>query len=344
MSYSAEVLADSPIAYWRLGEPSGTAAVDDAGSTDGEYINTPTLAVAGAISDGDTAVHLTAANSEYVLVAGLTTAPSPLSIELWLNPEGSSLSDAGLAGWRDSATLKAFLYCNFDTLEFIIASSGGAGISVSGLSELSDSDWHHIVGTFDGTDARLYLDGVLVAGPTAKTFVGGTFDAFRIGQYGPGTIGTYPTASLDEVAVYDTALSAARVAAHYAAASLVPVTVTPTTLALALTEFAPTIAVSDHKLVTPGILELELATLAPSAVVSDHKLVTPGIAELLLAMFEPTVSVGGSALLTPFSRALVLTGYPPVVSVPLEAIAGDVLNQRRPRQRYWWYRGLRWRS
>ncbi len=50
-SYSASVLADSPLAYWRLGEASGTTAADASGNgRTGSYLNTPTLGAAGALA------------------------------------------------------------------------------------------------------------------------------------------------------------------------------------------------------------------------------------------------------------------------------------------------------
>ena len=56
--YSGEVLADSPRAYWRLGEASGTSAADSSGNNrTGTYLNTPTLSQTGALTaDTNTAV------------------------------------------------------------------------------------------------------------------------------------------------------------------------------------------------------------------------------------------------------------------------------------------------
>jgi len=55
--YSVAVAADSPIAWWRLGESSGTNAADSSGnSRDGTYAGTPTLGAPGYTRDGNTAV------------------------------------------------------------------------------------------------------------------------------------------------------------------------------------------------------------------------------------------------------------------------------------------------
>ncbi len=52
-SYGTEVLADSPVLFWKLNEPSGTNADDStANNRDGTYVNTPTLGVAGPLTSG----------------------------------------------------------------------------------------------------------------------------------------------------------------------------------------------------------------------------------------------------------------------------------------------------
>ncbi len=53
-SYSATVLQDSPLAYWRLGETSGTTAADSSGANrSGSYLASPSLNQPGALV-GDT--------------------------------------------------------------------------------------------------------------------------------------------------------------------------------------------------------------------------------------------------------------------------------------------------
>jgi hypothetical protein len=62
----------------------------------------------------------------------------------------------------------------------------------------------------------MYYDGALVGGPTAKTGTLTGAGSIKIGQYGFPS-GTGITGDLDEAAVYNVALSAATVSAHYAA-------------------------------------------------------------------------------------------------------------------------------
>jgi hypothetical protein len=69
------VLGLSPIAYWRLGEASGTSAADASGNGHtGTYVGSPTLGVAGLLTgDADTAV--TFGSGKYV------TTPTPARVQ-----------------------------------------------------------------------------------------------------------------------------------------------------------------------------------------------------------------------------------------------------------------------
>ena len=65
-NYSAEVLADNPIAYYRLSETSGTSANDSSPNNNiGTYVGTPTLGVGGAVTAAPAAGKLTVAWSGF---------------------------------------------------------------------------------------------------------------------------------------------------------------------------------------------------------------------------------------------------------------------------------------
>ena len=93
--------------------------------------------------------------------------------------------------------------------------------TITGPASVCDGAPHHIVGTADGTYARLYVDGVLVAGPTA-------LPSGALGPTGWTTLGAlrygttpsfayYLSGGLAVARIYDRTLSAAEVAANRAA-------------------------------------------------------------------------------------------------------------------------------
>ena len=114
-----------------------------------------------------------------------------------------------------------------------------AAFQVVSTNELDDGSWHHLVGVFDGTDLRLYIDGVLdstdpLTGAPATPTVAGYADGYGIGfgDFMDSDTGTAPGVrsgdvitdtlfgerfygSLDDVAMYSSALSATEINGMY---------------------------------------------------------------------------------------------------------------------------------
>jgi hypothetical protein len=88
------------------------------------------------------------------------------------------------------------------------------------ISEMTINDglWHHIVGVRNGTtgETLVYVDGVASA-PDAVTFTGNFSSTTKL-NFGWFNVAPYYwlTGSLDEIAVYNRALTAAEIAGHYA--------------------------------------------------------------------------------------------------------------------------------
>lgn len=225
--YPSEVLADGPLVYYRLNETITTPTFDtitNAGllgsSGNGVYAATVSHPVTGAIAGNSAA----SANGTILSVpynAGLNTAT--FTIEAWLKPNvthtGGTLTCAlssmhaasPRTGWLiyQSATgWNLRLYNGVDTAT-VVSTTGGAAQS---------NTWYHVVATFDGTDARLYVNGVGGA-PVTQTgpFVQNTDSAFNVGSRSDGAFGWNGTA--DEVAFYPSVLSTNDVVAHYDAAT-----------------------------------------------------------------------------------------------------------------------------
>ena len=76
---------------------------------------------------------------------------------------------------------------------------------------MGTSDWYHIVYTYDGTNIRGYVNGVLVLGATAAS---GNGTAATTSTVTIGSNVSYSSASnsiIDDVAIFNTALSAANI-------------------------------------------------------------------------------------------------------------------------------------
>ena len=222
--YSAAVLADAPTAYWRLGESSGVTAVDSGpNGFGGTYVATPTLGAAGALAgDSNTAVSFDG-TTERVDVPYRASLNGPqFSVEAWAFVTGGAGRYRAIVSNRDYAPGNArgwILYAApDDTWRFWQGSGSGNWHQTYG-PPVQLNTWTHLVGTFDGTTSRLYVNGTLVASATVQGFGVNTARPLRIaaGRNEVAAGDYYTPGRVDEVSVYSTALSATRVAAHHAA-------------------------------------------------------------------------------------------------------------------------------
>jgi hypothetical protein len=228
-AYSAAVLADSPVSYWRLDEPSGAIAADQQGANAGTYKGTVTLGQTGALTqsgDLDASVSLDGATG-YVSIpdsAGLRLGTGQ-SVECWIKPTSGDLSAGFVAlvvkgNWATGANTAFQFYLQSGALGF----ATGAAAAAVGASLIAGV-WQHCVVTWDGATVTYYLNGVPSSVSYSQAQGNSTGWPLAIGA---GTTSLVPALAnlyagpFDEVAVYSHVLSAARVAAHYQAGVAAP--------------------------------------------------------------------------------------------------------------------------
>ncbi|HYS28221.1 MAG TPA: LamG domain-containing protein, partial [Candidatus Limnocylindria bacterium] len=90
------------------------------------------------------------------------------------------------------------------------------GPTVTSLQLLALNTWYYVVATYDGTTAKLYINGKLDNSLSVTAVPKQTNDSLTIGRRPDGH---FTNALIDEVAIYPTALSADRIAAHWRIAS-----------------------------------------------------------------------------------------------------------------------------
>jgi concanavalin A-like lectin/glucanase superfamily protein/fibronectin type III domain protein len=225
--YTAAVTADSPAGFWRLGETSGTTAADFTGAFPGTYLNAPTLGVAGLLpAESDRAVRFDGTN-DYVRVAdapGLNPA-AQVSVEAWIRPD--VIPAAGTFASVVSKPEAYSLQFNGPKLEFTLMRSGARYRTQAPAGAVAAGQSYHVVGTYDGARTHLYLNGTEVASIALTGAVGSSTSSLSFGSWS-GSSERF-TGTIDEVAVYAKALSAARVQAHRSAAmSSDPTVLAPT--------------------------------------------------------------------------------------------------------------------
>jgi len=209
------VQADSPVSWWRVDEVEGTLAHDTMNRNNGALWNSPLGNQPSLVkSDPDAAMRFNG-TSQYVAVpdAASLRFGANLSLEAWLKP--TSLPAAGAFASIVTKAESYSLQFNGPRLEFTVMQSGVRRRLQAPAGAIVAGSTYHVVGTYDGSTQRLYVNGSQVASATLTGVATSTTNPLRIASWNGAK--EFFAGTLDEVAVYGTTLSAARVAAHFSA-------------------------------------------------------------------------------------------------------------------------------
>jgi hypothetical protein len=225
-AYAAQVLQDSPLAYWRFDEKSGTTAVDSSGhGHDGQYVGAVTLGQPGAIAgDPGTAVGFDG-KTAWMDAGDVFPFPgnAPCSLEAWVKPvtdseyhavisrnDGQGGTTSGYLIYIEPAADPAYV----DFAHYLFSGGNQQHDIDTSSGTIGTSDFTHIVAVYDGTTLSLYLNGQPVGSTAGTISTPATQNPFAVGAESGGAIAWF-NGPIDEVAVYGTPLSPARIQAHY---------------------------------------------------------------------------------------------------------------------------------
>jgi len=221
LGYREIILADSPAAYWRLGETAGTTAADETGSHAGTYQGACTLGRPGAIaSSADGALQV--AGAGYVDLGNVLNATADMSVECWVKLSATGVHQDVVSKEGDgpaSGYELGFAADNRVIWGVFAGTYYNIGAGGSGSLQISDTTlWHHLVGVRDSAAGllRLYVDGVQVDTAACGPGVAASPQPLLLGAYPHvGAPSLKLSGYLDEVAIYAAALTAQQVRRHY---------------------------------------------------------------------------------------------------------------------------------
>jgi hypothetical protein len=211
------------IGYWKLDEGSGTNIADNSGSGSGKN---------GVIVNPSGAIWTKECNHKNCLYfngnGGYVDIPNSLPFTQITLEASIYPSDCGTLNKNDNSHSSStpltvgvstvnntyFEYRNDCHFEFNLYDSNGAWKSVGTI--LVPGLWYHVIGTFDGTNQRLYVNGQPVASGTSN---GMKLDNtnIRIGVNDPSST-TYEgnfIGKIDEVKIYNIALGSDEIPKYY---------------------------------------------------------------------------------------------------------------------------------
>jgi len=231
-TYASIVLADGPVAYFQLDDPAmTTTTVDGVGGLVGHVQG---LAMPGAAPPFPGANHAYAFNgvNGSIEVGDVLpfTGNAPFTIEAWVENgrEDTQFNYAIVSKWRQPGTIPPsgwlFYYQEGDDLipAFKIQRQDAAGIGFSATAYATTPGemWHHVVGTYDGMQLSIYLDGLYGSSHDSMEQLEHLDLPLEIGAQNGNSHDGPALGSIDEVAIYDHALTDTQILAHYNARSL----------------------------------------------------------------------------------------------------------------------------
>jgi Concanavalin A-like lectin/glucanases superfamily len=238
LTYSQTVLKDKPSLFWPLNDTGSTAADASPNGFNGNYTGGTTQGVPGPLT-GSRATAFGGSNGN-VVSQKKVTGPQTFTVEGWFKTTantGGKIIGFGNYQYGLSTGYDRHIYMmNDGQLVFGVYNSKDETIETPNV--YNDGQWHDVVATYNASDTTgpnlaLYVDGHLIGTATSSSAqsytgywrVGGdNLNGWNLDPWGSNSQGTtqpnsyYFNGTVADVAVYPTALTAAQVTAHFAAA------------------------------------------------------------------------------------------------------------------------------
>jgi YD repeat-containing protein len=222
------------IDYWRMAETSGTSFADNIGGHTATALNGVTLGGAGALAggaDSNPSASFDGTNDAASTALNLS-ATNKLTVEFWLKWSSfANNDDLAFEFTPNSSNTNGGFFVDPNSSEPLALSRFGVGIGRSTsrntayFSRPSANVWHHYAIVFDSSATASqqvipYVDGVAVSYFKLNSGTGaGNFANSTLYFMSRAATSLFGKGNLDEVAIYNRALSAAEIAAHFKAAT-----------------------------------------------------------------------------------------------------------------------------
>lgn len=213
--------APGPVGYWKMDDNvSGNSQtlVDSStyGNTGTTYYGANATGMnckiigkygGGCLLDG---------TDDYVDIGDNTALrPANVTLETWIKPTGTHPNSGRIIekGWGGSPTYASYIlrWCDssqtgctsgtYNRISFDIGKSGGYTSVLSNTTDFNDR-WTHVVGTYDGQNLKIYINGVLENSTPETNAIVYTSTNLFIGRYN-GAGSYYYNGSIDDVRIYN---------------------------------------------------------------------------------------------------------------------------------------------
>ena len=225
-----------PVGWWKFDECSGNTAHSSNTSYSSSLDGTITIGASGTQTSAGTCSSGTSTEAwnngatgkfnsslnfdgtdDYVNVgtSSTLTLTGNFTTSGWVKmASGSTQNYPWIVGKADSNELNGYFLTIYNTGEpYIYTCDATTCNSTYGPTDLRDGSWHHVVGTYNGTVLRVYVDGVSAGSTNTTKNPTSNSSSASIGKSNYST--RYFTGQIDDVRVFNYALTATQVKTLY---------------------------------------------------------------------------------------------------------------------------------
>ena len=205
-SATTKAAASGLVAAYSFDAGSGSTVTDSSGNGNTGTISGATWTsqgkYGGALVFNGSSARVNVPNSASLQLS------SGMTLEAWVDP--ASVSSA----WRDVIYKGNDNYYLKGTTDHAGVPAGAVTVAGSsahayGAGTLPTNSWSYLAATYDGTTLRLYVNGTLAASQAASGAITSSTNQLQIGS--DSIYGQYFNGLIDQVRIYNTALSAAQI-------------------------------------------------------------------------------------------------------------------------------------
>ena len=307
-----------------IGGPTNTSA--DNGTVGapiaGDVAEPSRVAVAGRPTFIN-ALQFAGVQAQYVSLSnGQLNPPTRLSVEAWVNYTASAGTRYLIYKKTNGATNAAYgLSLNGSNQFSFQVANGATAATATDTAAATAGQWHHVIGTYDGVNVKLYVNGQLRT--TTPSTLTPSYDGATPVYFGRSDSGNYFTGLLDEVAIYTLALDEHSIIDHYLGTAW---TVSP---AQSATSIVPDYRYFQFR----AFLTSDQLTLSP-------QLASVTVKAQNYPTDNPTIIISGTGPKPVYNLLNSFTENPaPTTAV----VQGSIRYQLSPNGTTWdWYNGFNW--
>ena len=201
------------VGIWRFESISGGKVSDESGYGNDGTIHGATLASNQGVYSGTSALNFDA--TDYVIIDNSSIFPddiNKLTLEVWVKPSSEQVSTTRLGTFLIRHSVYPWFLRVYSDNRFEFDIYDTAERNIFSTTKIKSDQWYHVVGVYNGNKSVLYINGKQEAEQNFGINIRSSTSPIYIGKW-PGQ---EFHGLIDDVRIYNEALSVSQIQQHYA--------------------------------------------------------------------------------------------------------------------------------